>query len=89
MMPSKTATTDITFRGRQQKNQQQQKARQGAVTVVGMNALDHHIERLEAKLSFLIRSYDAPRTDLLYQYDKKIATVKQEINDAMEQRRFK
>jgi hypothetical protein len=25
----------------------------------------------------------------LYQYDKKIATVKQEINDAMEQRRFK
>jgi hypothetical protein len=61
----------------------------GAVTVVGMNALDHHIERLEAKLSFLIRSYDAPRTDLLYQYDKKIATVKQEINDAMEQRRFK
>jgi hypothetical protein len=87
MMPSKTATTDITFRGRQQKNQQQQKARQGAVTVVGMNALDHHIERLEAKLSFLIRSYDAPHTDLLYQYDKKIATVKQEINDAMEQRR--
>jgi hypothetical protein len=32
MMPSKTATTDITFRGRQHKNQQQQKARQGAVT---------------------------------------------------------
>ena len=88
MMPSKTATTtDITFRGRQQKNQQQQKARQGAVTVVGMNALDHYIERLEAKLSFLIRSYDAPHTDLLYQYDKKITTVKQEIDDAMEQRR--
>jgi hypothetical protein len=87
MMPSKTATTDITFRGRQQKNQQQQKARQGAVTVVGMNALDHHIERLEAKLSFLIISYDAPHTELLYQYDKNIATVKQEINDAMEHRR--
>jgi uncharacterized protein YbbC (DUF1343 family) len=87
MMPLKTATTSITFRELQQKNQQQQKTRQGDVTVVGMKALDRHIERLEAKLSFLIRSYDAPRTDLLYQYDKKIATVKQEINDAMEQRR--
>lgn len=87
MMPLKTATTSITFRERQQKNQQQQKTKQGDVTVVGMKALDRHIERLEAKLSFLIRSYDAPRTDLLYQYDKKIATVKQEINDAMEQRR--
>lgn len=87
MMPLKTATTSITFRERQQKNQQQQKTRQGDVTVVGMKALDRHIERLEAKLSFLIRSYDAPRTDLLYQYDKKIATVNQEINDAMEQRR--
>ncbi len=87
MMPLKTATTSITFRGLQQKNQQQQKTKQGNVTVVGMKALDRHIERLEAKLSFLIRSYDASRTDLLYQYDKKIATVKQEINDAMEQRR--
>jgi hypothetical protein len=87
MMPLKTATTSITFRGLQQKNQQEQKTRQGDVTVVGMKALDRHIERLEAKLSFLIRSYDASRTDLLYQYDKKIATVKQEINDAMEQRR--
>jgi hypothetical protein len=87
MMPLKTATTTITFRGRQLKNQQQQKTRQSDMTVVGMKALDRHIERLEAKLSFLIRSYDAPRTDLLYQYDKKIATVKQEINDAMEQRR--
>lgn len=89
MMPLKiaTTTTTITFRGRQQKNQQQQKARQGDVTVVGMKALDRHIERLEAKLSFLIRSYDASRTDLLYQHDKKIATVKQEISDAIEQRR--
>lgn len=87
MMPLKIATTTITFRGRQQKNQQQQKARQGDVTVVGMKALDRHIERLEAKLSFLIRSYDASRTDLLYQHDKKIATVKQEISDAIEQRR--
>lgn len=52
-----------------------------------IKVLDHHIERLETKLSFLIRSYDDPRTDLLYQYEKKIATVKQEIDDATEQRR--
>jgi len=54
---------------------------------VAIKALDHNIERLEAKLSFLIKSYDDPRTDLLYQYEKKIATVKQEIEHAMEQRR--
>lgn len=71
MMPLKTAITPITFRVRQQKNHQQQKTRQGDVTIVGMKALDRHIERLEAKLLFLIRSYDDPRTDLLYQYDKK------------------
>jgi hypothetical protein len=63
----------------------------GDITVaeieVAIKAWDHHIERLEAKLSFLIRSYDDPRTDLLYQYEKKIATVKQEINDATEQKR--
>lgn len=52
-----------------------------------IKVLDHHIERLETKLSFLIRSYDDPRTDLLYQYEKKITTVKQEIDDATEQRR--
>jgi hypothetical protein len=53
-----------------------------------IKVLDHHIERLETKLSFLIGSYDDPRTDLLlYQYEKKIATVKQEIDDATEQRR--
>ena len=58
---------------------------------VGIKVLDLHIERLEAKLSFLIRSYnnnDLP-TDLFYQYEKKIATVKQESYDAMEQRRRK
>jgi hypothetical protein len=88
MMPSKTATTDITFRGRQQKNQQQQMTRKGDVTVVEMKALDRHIETLEAKLSFLIRLCDDPLTDLLYQYDKKIATVKQEINEAMERRQY-
>ena len=54
---------------------------------LAIKALDYHIERLETKLSFLIRSYDDPRTDLLYQYEKKIATVKQEIDDATEQRR--
>jgi hypothetical protein len=56
---------------------------------VGIKALDRHIETLEAKLSFLIRSYnDDPRTDLLYQYKKKIATIKEEIDDAMERRRL-
>jgi uncharacterized small protein (DUF1192 family) len=49
---------------------------------------DDHIERLEAKLSFLIRSYDDPNSDLLYQYEKKVATLKREINDAMEQRQM-
>jgi hypothetical protein len=53
-------TTTTTFRG----PQQQQNTRQdGDVTVVvqievGIKALDRHIEKLEAKLSFLIRSYD-------------------------------
>ena len=69
---------------------QQQKTRRGEVTVVkievAITASDRHIERLEAKLSFVIRSYD-PHTDLLYQYEKKIATIKQEIECAMKQRR--
>lgn len=88
MIPSKTAatTTTTTFPLRRQKNQEQQKTRQGDMTVVGMNALDHHIERLEAKLSFLIRSYDNSPTNSLYQYEKKIAIVKQEINEVMERR---
>ena len=86
MMPLETATT-TTFSLRQQKNQERQKRRQGDMTVIGMKALDHHIERLEAKLSFLIRSYDDSRTDLLYQCEKKIAIVKQEINEVMERRR--
>jgi hypothetical protein len=53
---------------------------------VTIKAWDHHLERLEAKLSFMTKSYDPP-TDALYHYGKKIAIVKQEINDAMEQRR--
>jgi hypothetical protein len=83
MIPLKTTatTTTTTFPLRQQKT------RQGDMSVVGMNALDHHIERLEAKLSFLIRSYDDSPTNSLYQYEKKIAIVKQEINEVMERRR--
>jgi hypothetical protein len=91
MLPLETTATTTTFPLReekdQQQQQQQQKTRQGDMTVVGMKALDHHIERLEAKLSFLIRLYNDSRTDsLLYQYEKKIAIVKQEINEVMERR---
>jgi hypothetical protein len=50
-----------------------------------IKALDHHIEKLEAKLSFLIESYD-PRRDFSYQYEKKIDAVKHEIEHAMEER---
>ncbi|HEX2170609.1 MAG TPA: hypothetical protein VHF65_09955 [Nitrososphaera sp.] len=65
----------------------------GDVTVVDEIGLaikmwDDHIERLEAKLSFLIRSYDDQNSDLLYSYEKKVATLKREINDAMEQRQI-
>lgn len=49
---------------------------------------DDHIERLEAKLSFLIRSNHDANLDLLYQHEKKVATLKREINDAMEQRQM-
>ena len=55
---------------------------------LAIKALDYHIERLETKLSFLIRSYDDPNSDLLYQYEKKVATLKREINDAMQQRQM-
>jgi hypothetical protein len=89
MMPVKTtATTTSTSPLRQEKNPQQQKTREGGMTVVGMKALNDHVERLEAKLSFLIRLYNDSCTDLLlYQYEKKIAIVKQEINEVMERRR--
>ena len=53
---------------------------------VAVKMWDDHIERLEAKLSFLIRSYEDPNLDLLYQYEKKVTTLKREINDAIEQR---
>jgi len=65
----------------------------GDVTVVdkievAIKTWDDHIERLEAKLSFIIRSYGDPNSDLLYQHEKKVATLKREINDAMEQRQM-
>lgn len=55
-------------------------------TEVAVEIWNNHIERLEAKLSFLITSYDDSNSDLLYQYEKKVATIKREINDAIEQR---
>jgi hypothetical protein len=48
--------------------------------------LDHHIEILEAMLLFLIRLPDPHKDLLLYQYEKKVATVKQEIDFAVKQR---
>jgi hypothetical protein len=54
-------------------------------TEAAIKALDLNIEKLEAKLSFLIESYE-PRRDLSYQYQKKIDTVKHEIEHAMEER---
>jgi uncharacterized small protein (DUF1192 family) len=53
---------------------------------VAVKMWDDHIERLEAKLSFLIRSHEDPNLDLIYQYEKKVATLRREINDAIEQR---
>lgn len=55
-------------------------------TEVAVKIWDDHIERLKAKLLFLITSYDDSNSDLLYQYEKKVATIKREINDAIEQR---
>jgi hypothetical protein len=55
---------------------------------VAVKMWDDHIERLEAKLSFLIRSNHDANLDLLYQHEKKVATLKREINDAMEQRQM-
>ena len=55
---------------------------------VPLKMWDDHIERLEAKLSFLIRSNHDVNLDFLYQYEKKVATLKREINDAMEQRQM-
>ena len=51
---------------------------------VAVKMWDDHIERLEAKLTFLIRSNHDANLDLLYEYEKKVATLKREINDAIE-----
>jgi hypothetical protein len=55
---------------------------------VAVKMWNDHIERLEAKLSFLIRSNHDANLDLLYEYEKKVATLKREINDAIEQRQM-
>ena len=54
---------------------------------VTIKALDHHIQKLEAKLSFLIKSYVYnPHAASLYEYEKKITTVRKEIEHAKEER---
>jgi len=83
----KKPSTDLML---EEKTSNNNLKREGDGTVVkietGISALDSNIEKLQAKLSFIITSCD-PRRDLLYQYEKKIATVKQEIESAMEERR--
>ncbi len=55
---------------------------------LAIKALDNHIERLEAKLSYLIRSYDGSHTNLsLNRHEKQIVAAKQEIDDVMDERR--
>ncbi len=55
---------------------------------VAIKMWDDHIERLEAKLLFLIRLCDDHNSDLLHQCEKKVVTLEREINDAMEQRQM-
>jgi hypothetical protein len=55
---------------------------------VAIKMWDDHIERLEAKLLFLIGSYDDHNSDLSYQHEKRVTTLKREINDAIEQRQM-
>jgi hypothetical protein len=57
-----------------------------AKTKLAIAVLDHHIEILEAILSYLIRSQDQPNDLSLAEYEKKIATVKKEIEFAVRQR---
>jgi hypothetical protein len=57
-----------------------------AKTELAIKVLDHHIEILEAMLSFLIGLQDLHKDLLLPQHDKKIATVKREIDFAVRQR---
>jgi predicted RNase H-like nuclease (RuvC/YqgF family) len=80
-------TTSTRFQEHQQKTTQA--GHVNAIDIeLAIKGLDHHIERLEAKMSFLIRSYDYhPLTDLSDQYEKKLATIKEEIDDTVEHRR--
>jgi hypothetical protein len=48
-------------------------------------ALDRHIERLEATLSFLNASYN-PHNDLSYAHEQKVNTLKQKIHFTEKQR---
>lgn len=55
---------------------------------IAVEIWNDHIGRLEAKLTYLIGVCDDINPDILYQHEKKIATLKREINDAMEQRQM-
>lgn len=55
---------------------------------IAIASWNDHIERLEAKLTFLMGACDDSNPDGLYQHEKKIATLKREINDAREQRQI-
>ena len=55
---------------------------------VAIKMWDDHIERLESKLLFLNGPYDDHNSDLLYQLERKVTTLKREINDAIEQRQI-
>lgn len=55
---------------------------------IAIEVWNDHIGRLEAKLTFLIGVCDDNNPDILYQHEKKIATLKREISDAMEQRQM-
>ncbi len=57
-----------------------------AKTKLAIAVLDHHIEVLEAILSYLIRSQDQYKDLSLGEYEEKIATVKKEIEFAVRRR---
>jgi hypothetical protein len=93
-MSSKTITPAATFsEGLLVKNQlqQQQKTVMEDETEVKVKVLNDHIVRLEAKLSFLTGSHGDDdyyySTHSSYHQKIKIATAKQEIDEAMELKR--
>ncbi len=57
-----------------------------AKTKLAIAVIDHHIEILEAMLSYLVQLQNQRRDWLLVDYDKKIATVKKEIEVAQKHR---